>query len=228
MAISFPIIGKFLTIISSNIFSCPFFLLSSSGTLMTWMLGHLTLSQGLWGCHFLFFILFSTLLHFFPPFYLPPYVSLLLPQLSYCWFPPVFLTSFIALFIIDWLSFISSRSLLNISCIFSIHVYLSVTPFCFQDFGSSVKESACSVGDQGSIPVLGRSPGEGNGNPLQFSCLENLRDGGAWWAAIYGVAQSRTQLKRLSSSSSSSSRGLVWVWAARLNAQGCVPVLLKK
>ena len=46
--------------------------------------------------------------------------------------------------------------------------------------------------------------GEGNGNPLQCSCLENPRDGGAWWAAIYGVAQSQTWLKRLSSSSSSS------------------------
>ena len=46
--------------------------------------------------------------------------------------------------------------------------------------------------------------GEGNGNPLQCSCLENPRDGGAWWAAVYGVAQSQTQLKRLSSSSSSS------------------------
>ena len=45
--------------------------------------------------------------------------------------------------------------------------------------------------------------GEGNGNPLQCSCLENPRDGGAWWAAVYGVAQSRTGLKRLSSSSSS-------------------------
>ena len=46
--------------------------------------------------------------------------------------------------------------------------------------------------------------GEGNGNPLQCSCLENPRDGGAWWATIYGVTQSRTRLKRLSSSSSSS------------------------
>ena len=45
--------------------------------------------------------------------------------------------------------------------------------------------------------------GEGNGNPLQYSCLENPRDGGAWWATVYGVAQSRTRLKRLSSSSSS-------------------------
>ena len=45
--------------------------------------------------------------------------------------------------------------------------------------------------------------GEGNGNPLQCSCLENPRDGGAWWAAVYGAAQSRTRLKRISSSSSS-------------------------
>ena len=44
--------------------------------------------------------------------------------------------------------------------------------------------------------------GEGNGNPLQCSCLQNPRDGGAWWAAVYEVAQSRTRLKRLSSSSS--------------------------
>src|SRR5574341_968195 len=49
--------------------------------------------------------------------------------------------------------------------------------------------------------------GEGNGNPLQCSCLENPRDGGAWWAAICGVAQGRTRLKRLSSNSSSSSSG---------------------
>ena len=48
--------------------------------------------------------------------------------------------------------------------------------------------------------------GEGNGNPLQYSCLENPRDGAAWWAVVYGVAQSRTRLKWLSSSSSSSSR----------------------
>ena len=50
------------------------------------------------------------------------------------------------------------------------------------------------------------SPSCGNGNPLQYSCLENPRDGGAWWAAVYGVAQSQTRLKQLSSSSSSSSK----------------------
>ena len=54
--------------------------------------------------------------------------------------------------------------------------------------------------------------GEGNGNPLQCSCLENPRDGGAWWAAVYGVSQSRTRLKRLSSSSSSCNRGPQTVW----------------
>ena len=53
-----------------------------------------------------------------------------------------------------------------------------------------------------SLPCIG----EGNGNPLWCSCLENPRDGGAWWAAVYGVAQSRTRLKQRSSSSSSSSR----------------------
>ena len=51
------------------------------------------------------------------------------------------------------------------------------------------KESACSAGDLGSIPGLGRSPGEGNGNPLQYSCLENPMDGGAWRATVPGVAR---------------------------------------
>ena len=51
--------------------------------------------------------------------------------------------------------------------------------------------------------------GEENGNSLQYSCLENPRDGGAWWAAVYGVTQSRTRLKRLSSSSSSSSLSIL-------------------
>ena len=60
--------------------------------------------------------------------------------------------------------------------------------------GSEVKASACNAGDLGSIPGLGRSPGEGNGNPLQYSCLENPMDGGAWWAIVHGVAKSRTRL----------------------------------
>ena len=60
--------------------------------------------------------------------------------------------------------------------------------------------NAGDIRDVGSIPGSGRSPGGEHGNPLQCSCLENPRDGGAWLAAVYGVAQSRTRLKRLSSS----------------------------
>ena len=60
--------------------------------------------------------------------------------------------------------------------------------------GSEVKASACNAGDLGSIPGSGRSPGEGNGNPLQYSCLENPMDGGAWWATVNGVAKSQTRL----------------------------------
>ena len=52
-----------------------------------------------------------------------------------------------------------------------------------------LEESACSAGDLGSIPGLGRSPGEGNGNPLQYPCLENHVDREAWWAAVRGVAK---------------------------------------
>ena len=63
-----------------------------------------------------------------------------------------------------------------------------------------VKNLPPNAGDVSSIPGLGRSPGEEHGNPLQCSCQENPRDWGAWWAAICGVAPSRTRLKRLSSS----------------------------
>ena len=58
--------------------------------------------------------------------------------------------------------------------------------------GSEVEASACNAGDLGSIPGSGRSPGEGNGNPLQYSCLENPMDRAAWWATVHGVAKSRT------------------------------------
>ena len=57
------------------------------------------------------------------------------------------------------------------------------------------KESACSAGDLGSIPGLGRSSGEGNGNPLQYPCLENFMDRGAWWATVHGVAKSQIRLR---------------------------------
>ena len=58
--------------------------------------------------------------------------------------------------------------------------------------GSNGKESACTVGDLGSIPGLGRSPGEGNGNPLQCLCLDKPMDRGAWWAIVHRVLKSWT------------------------------------
>ena len=62
---------------------------------------------------------------------------------------------------------------------------------------SDGKESACNAGDQGLIPGSGKSSGEGNGNPLQYSCLENPMDRGAWKAIVHRVANSQTLLKRL-------------------------------
>ena len=56
------------------------------------------------------------------------------------------------------------------------------------------KESACNAGDPGSVPGLGRSSGEGNGSPLQYSCLENFMDRGAWRATVHGIARVRHNL----------------------------------
>ena len=65
--------------------------------------------------------------------------------------------------------------------------------------GSDGKASAYNVGDPGSIPGLGRSPGEGNGNPLQDPCLQNPMDGGVWLATVHGVTKSRTRLNDFTS-----------------------------
>ena len=76
--------------------------------------------------------------------------------------------------------------------------YILVRVYNFMDLSvvyvSEVKASACNAGDLDSIPGSGRSPGEGNGNPLQYSCLGNPMDGGAWWATVHRVAKSWTRL----------------------------------
>ena len=84
--------------------------------------------------------------------------------------------------------------------------FSNITVQKYQFFGtqhfpgdSDGKASACNTGDPGSIPGLGRSPGEGKGNPLQYSCLENPRDRGAWQATVHGVAKSRTRLSHFTS-----------------------------
>ena len=73
--------------------------------------------------------------------------------------------------------------------LFKIHTLLVGFPG-----GSKCTESACSAGDQSSVPGSGRPPGEGHGNPLQHSCLENPMDRGAWPATVHAVAKSWTQL----------------------------------
>ena len=98
------------------------------------------------------------------------------------------------------LSFIWSALFPMLSLIHSLSHLLSYSApkfvwfFFFKVGGSEVKASACNAGDLGLIPGLGRSPGEGNGNALQYSCLENPMDTGAWWAIVHGVAKSRTRL----------------------------------
>ena len=79
---------------------------------------------------------------------------------------------------------------------FGMNLVISKSSNSFQDFpgGSDGKVSAYNVGDPGSIPGLGRSSGEGNGNPLQWFCLENPMDEGAWWATVHGVAKGGTRL----------------------------------
>ena len=109
VAISFPILGKFSAVISSSILSSPFFLSSSSGTPMIQMLVCLTCSSGLWGCSFYYFFFFPLCFIYFHHSVFHHTLSSLLLQLFYCYY----------CIIHYWLT-ISSRSLLNISCIFSI------------------------------------------------------------------------------------------------------------
>ena len=75
-----------------------------------------------------------------------------------------------------------------------IYMCVCVFVYVFPD-GSNGKESACNAGDPGLIPGSGRFPGEGNGKPLQYSCLENPMDRGTWQTTVHGVAKSQTQLK---------------------------------
>ena len=93
--------------------------------------------------------------------------------------------------ILEWVA-VSYSNLLLVS-----HKYLKLWKKIYQlgfPGGSDSKESACDAGDPGLIPGLGRSPGEGNGNPLQYPCLENAMDRGDWRAVVHGVTKSWTRL----------------------------------
>ena len=97
-----------------------------------------------------------------------------------------------------WVCVKLQRSLYRIhrSLVFVCKTLLLKMEPCNFPGGSDGKEYACNVGNLSSIPRSGRSPGEGNGNSLQYSCLENFMDRGAWWARVHGVTQTQTQLKR--------------------------------
>ena len=84
--------------------------------------------------------------------------------------------------------------------------------------GSNSKESACNVGDQGSIPGSEGYPAEGNGNPLQYSCLENSMDRGAWWVTVHGVTKSQITTKRLTHTHTHThTHNLAWILAPTCN-----------
>ena len=83
---------------------------------------------------------------------------------------------------------------MNSKCFIDLHVNVATTKPLGLPCSSSGKESAYNAGDQGSVPGSGRFSGEGIGNPLQYTCLENSMDREAWWAIVLGIAKSRTRL----------------------------------
>ena len=97
---------------------------------------------------------------------------------------------------------------------FKLFIFIGVYP------GGSDKESAYSVGDLGSVPGLGRSPGEENVNPLQYSCLENFRDRGTCWAIVHGITKSQTWLSDLNTH-----RWLTMLWWLQVNSEGTQPYI---
>ena len=90
----------------------------------------------------------------------------------------------------------------------SFYYPIYILPLCRTGFpgGSVVKDPPANAGDASLIPELGRSPGEGNGNPLQYSCLENSMDRGAWWATVHGVTKESEMTNQLSNNKNTEHR----------------------
>ena len=93
--------------------------------------------------------------------------------------------------LVDTLTGFTCTNACNKSRVGAVNLIPFILPMSFPN-GSDGKESACSAGDPGSVPGLRRSPGEGNGNPLQYSYLENPMDRGAWRVTLHGIAKSQT------------------------------------
>ena len=107
----------------------------------------------------------------------------------------------------------------NVFCLgYWPHFQLLVKPF-WASLVAHSKESACNAGDLGSIPAMGRSPGEGNGHSFQDSCLENSMGRGAWQATVHGVARSRTWLSNFTQHPKNISFSLTGDWNATVRSQ---------
>ena len=114
------------------------------------------------------------------------------PLINYSWLHSIYIC---ILYIYSHYIYIYSHIYTYILLYIYIHTHTHTHIYIYEiPCGSDSKESACNVRDPGSVLGLGRSPGEGNGNPLQYSYLENPMDRGAWWAVIHGVSKSRTQM----------------------------------
>ena len=103
-----------------------------------------------------------------------------------------------------------------------------LTTFVINYSGSHGKESACNAGELGSVPGLGRSPGVGNGHLLQYSCLENSMDRGAWWPTVLVFTKSRTRLKQLGTCALRKRKELEyihydWISCSQVDAQVTFP-----
>ena len=105
---------------------------------------------------------------------------------------------------------------------FGLILHLLKLQFWFKIIYSAqwLKNPPANSGDVGSIPGSGRSPGEGNGNPLQYSCLENPMDRGAWWATVHGVAKKLDTTKQLQNNNNSGERPSYYSWTWSLEMAG--------
>ena len=131
-----------------------------------------------------------------------PGIAFFPPKFQLCfWWTTIFKNNWTIWWSFTFIYFVS-LFLFHNQC-FPPYVCFPISPSFFfyvlaQVFGLpwwlSGKETTCNVGNEDSIPWLGISPGEGNGNPLQYSCLENPMDRGAWWATVHGITKNRTRL----------------------------------
>ena len=165
------------TSLSSFLLSLSCFINHRTSAQSAWNLPHLLLTTGTFSC-----FKFWSICHFFPPItnsqrgflsLSPLLSSLLICLLVFC--------------VVQWCTLTTIIMWRHFKFILIWTIQMAGFP-C----GSLDKQSACNAGDPSSVSGLGRPPGEGNSNPLQYSCLENPTDRGAWWIIVHGITKSQT------------------------------------